>query len=248
LFTLTDVHKKAEEWMDRASIAVRTTTISYDELEELVNVGESLPLNVSDVLEKLRNRLLTAQEWTSRVEEIVPRSDDYLTWLRRYRQALLDSDKNGRLLSLLSEGSRIPVTMECSTLLQIEIDARHWSGKAKPWIPSNLLDNPSAFGSEGGDDDVGGGDADIGELIMDAPQKRGKIDDVEEHLDRASSLRDRLDHILKDEEERPKWMLEGERQLEYMIKLAETWFEKVSVVRMAVFMVTRILRLTTFAL
>lgn len=122
--------------------------------------------------------------------------------------------------------------------MQIEIDARHWSGKAKPWIPSNLLDNPSAFGSEGGDDDVGGGDADISELIMDAPQKRGKIDDVEEHLDRASSLRDRLDHILKDEEERPKWTLEGERQLEYMIKLAETWFEKVSVVRMAVFMVT----------
>ncbi len=49
---ITGVHKKAEEWMDRASIAVRTT-ISFEELESLVSMGENLPLNVSDVLEKL---------------------------------------------------------------------------------------------------------------------------------------------------------------------------------------------------
>ena len=39
LFTLTGVHRRAEEWMDRASVAVRST-ISYDELEDLVETGK----------------------------------------------------------------------------------------------------------------------------------------------------------------------------------------------------------------
>jgi len=200
LFTLTGVHKKAEEWMDRASIAVRTT-ISFEELESLVSIGESLPLNVSDLLEKLQNRLKQAKEWMRRLEEIVPTSEDYLMCLRRFRHALEDSEKNAHLLSLLSEGSRIPVTMECSTLLQIEIDARHWTVKAKLWIPQNL-------GTPG---------------VMSAPQKRGKIDDVEEYLDRASTLRDRL---WFGEEEKSEWVLDGESQLVQMIKMAQSWFKK----------------------
>lgn len=201
LFTLTGVHKKAEEWMDRASIAVRTT-ISFNELESLVSVGESLPLNVSDILEKLQNRLRQARDWIARVEEIVPKSDDYLMWLRRFRHALDDSDKNARLVSLLAEESRIPVTMECSKLLQIEIDARNWSARARPWIPENL-NNPDGAS---------------------APQKRGKIDDIEECLDRASSIRDRL---WFGEKEKSEWVLDGESQLNLMLQMAESWFEKV---------------------
>ena len=203
LLTLTDVHKKAEEWIDRASIAVRTT-ISFDELESLVATGESLPLNVSDVLEKLQKRLKEAKEWMIRVDEIVAKSDDYLMWLRRFRHALEDSDKSAHLLSLLSEGSRIPVTMDCSKLLQIEIDARHWTIKAKPWIPENL-------GTTNGE--------------ICAPQKRGKIDDVEECLDRASSIRDRL---WFGDNEKSEWVLDGEAELTQMMEMAETWFDKVS--------------------
>ena len=201
LFTLTGVHKKAEEWMDRASIAARTT-ISFEELTELVSVGEGLPLNVSDVLEKLQKRFKQAKEWMARLEQIVPNSDDYLLWLRRFRSALEDSDRNAYLLSLLSEGSRIPVTMECSKLLQIEIDARHWTAKAKPWIPENL-DNP-------------------GETS--APQKRGKLDDVKDHLARATALRDRL---WFGEKEKEQWVLEGEPQLAQIIDMANTWLKKV---------------------
>jgi len=52
MLTLTGAHKKAEEWMDRASIAVRTT-ISFQELESLVSTGKELPIDVSDLLEKL---------------------------------------------------------------------------------------------------------------------------------------------------------------------------------------------------
>ena len=58
-----------------------------------------------------------------------------------------------------------------------------------------------------------------------APQKRGKFDDVEEHLDRAATLRDRL---WFGEEKKSEWVLEGESQLTEMIDMAQTWFDKVS--------------------
>lgn len=203
LLTLTGVHKKAEEWMDRASIAARTT-ISLEELETLVSTGESLPLNVSDVLEKLQKRLKQAQEWIMCVSEIVPSSEDNIVWLKRFRNALEDSDSATQLTNILSQGSRIPVDMNCMKLLQIEIDARNWSMKARPWIPENLESS----------DETG------------VPQKRGKIDDVEEHLDRASTLRDRL---WFSDEEKSQWLLDGESELKQMLEMAETWFDKVSI-------------------
>lgn len=203
LLTLTGVHKKAEEWMDRASIAARTT-ISLEELETLVSTGESLPLNVSDVLEKLQKRLKQAQEWIMCVSEIVPSSEDNIVWLKRFRNALEDSDSATQLTNILSKGSRIPVDMNCMKLLQIEIDARNWSMKARPWIPENLESS----------DETG------------VPQKRGKIDDVEEHLDRASTLRDRL---WFSDEEKSQWLLDGESELKQMLEMAETWFDKVSI-------------------
>lgn len=202
LLTLTGVHKKAEEWIERASIAARTT-ISLEELETLVSTGESLPLNVSDVLEKLQKRLKQAQEWIMCVSEIVPSSDDNIVWLKRFRNALEDSDSATQLTNMISQGSRIPVDMNCMKLLQIEIDARNWSMKARPWIPENLESS----------DETG------------VPQKRGKIDDVEEHLDRASTLRDRL---WFSDEEKSQWVLDGESELSRMLEMAETWFDKVS--------------------
>lgn len=200
ILTLTGVHKKAEEWMDRASIAVRTK-ISLKELESLVSTGESLPLNVSDVLEKLKGRLEQAREWISRVEEIVPNNDDNFDWLKRIRNALNDGQKSAHLLSLVSEGSRVPVDMECMKLLQIEIDARHWTLKAKSWIPQNFNNS----------DDKGS-------------YRRGKIDDVGDHLDRASTLRDR---IWFGKKEKADWVLDGESELTQMFEMAELWLEKV---------------------
>ena len=112
MLTLTGVHKKAEEWMDRASIAVRTT-ISFQELESLVSTGKELPIDVSDLLEKLQSRMDQAQEWMDRVNVIVPEHEDKFVWLRRIRSALSDRNKNAELVSLVSEGSRVPVVMDC---------------------------------------------------------------------------------------------------------------------------------------
>jgi len=201
VLTLTGVHKKAEEWMERASIALRTK-MSLTELESLVSTGDNLPLNVSDVLEKLKGRLEQAREWIRRVEEIVPKSDDVFAWLKEVRLALNDGQKSAHLLSLMPEGARIPVHMECMKLLQIEIDARNWTIKAKSWIPDNLNspeeNDKSSF-------------------------KRGKIDDVGDHLERASSLHDRIRFKCKNQDD---WVLDGEDDLTKMYEMAESWLEK----------------------
>ena len=203
MLTLTGVHKKAEEWMDRAAIAVRTT-ISFQELESLVSTGKELPINVDDLLEKLQTRLNQAQEWMDRVNSIVPEHEDKFVWLRRIRNALNDGDRNtnAKLVTLVSDGSRVPVDMDCLKLLQIEIDARNWTMKSMPWIPKNDADDS--------DDRV---------------FRRGKIDDVQEHLDKASLLRDRLWFCA--DEDRSKWVLEGEEELLELMGLAESWFDKV---------------------
>jgi len=187
--------------MERASIALRTK-MSLTELESLVSTGDNLPLNVSDVLEKLKGRLEQAREWIRRVEEIVPKSDDVFAWLKEVRLALNDGQKSAHLLSLMPEGARIPVHMECMKLLQIEIDARNWTIKAKSWIPDNLNspeeNDKSSF-------------------------KRGKIDDVGDHLERASSLHDRIRFKCKNQDD---WVLDGEDDLTKMYEMAESWLEK----------------------
>ena len=202
MLTLTGVHKKAEDWMDRASIAIRTT-ISFDELEALVTTGKELPINVSDLLEKLEARLIQAQEWIDRVGIIVPQNDNNFIWLKRMRSALNDRNDNAQLLSLVSDGTRVPVDMDCLKLLQIEIDARNWSMKCMPWIPSRSDDSDGkSF-------------------------RRGKVDDVQDHLDKAANLRDRL--WFGTDDEKSAWILEGEEELSEIMEQADTWFDKVCI-------------------
>jgi hypothetical protein len=204
MLTLTGVHKKAEEWLDRAAIAVRTS-ISFHELESLVNIGEELPIDVSDLLEKLKTRMNQAQEWMNSVNVIVPEHEDKFVWLKRIRGALNDRNSNAELVNLISDGSRVPVDMDCLKLLQIEVDARNWTQKCMPWIPnkSDVTDEKSF--------------------------RRGKIDDVQEHLDKASNLRDRLWFCT--DEEKSAWVLEGEKELTEIMDMADSWFDKVCVVR-----------------
>lgn len=200
ILTLTGVHKKAEEWIDRASIAVRTT-ISFQELESLVETGKELPIDVSDLLEKLQSRMSQAQEWMDSVNVIVPEHEDKFVWLKRMRGALNNRNDNAKLVSLISEGSRVPVDMDCLKLLQIEIDARNWTQKCMPWIPKSSEDSDEkSF-------------------------RRGKIDDVQEHLDKASNLRDRLWFCT--DEERSAWILDGEEELTEIMDMADAWFDKV---------------------
>lgn len=99
----------------------------------------------------------------------------------------------GMLHELASDGSRIPVEVETVTWLQVELDGRNWSLKTKKMIP--------------GYDD----------------SKKGRLEDLQEHLLKAVALRDRLTNVLS-EEEKKLWSLDGEADLRRLVEDTERWF------------------------
>ena len=194
---LRTFHSQAEGWVDRANVAIRSR-ISLEEIEELICRGEEMQLDLSDYIEKLRARVASGIQWRTDVEEVVPfprtqeRGIDWLKWLREVRTCLHDG-KHGRLHDLASEGSRIPVEVLAVKLLQVELDAKNWTQKARKWIPQT--------------DD----------------SKKGKLEDLREHVEKAQSLRERL--VLPDQE-KEAWVLDGESELCNIVEAADEWNEK----------------------
>jgi hypothetical protein len=197
---LLSFHRMAEGWVDRANVAIRSR-ISLGEIEDLIDRGEEMPLDLSDYVEKLRARVATAVEWKTDLETVVPlpRKPDgnpnWLEWLPRVRRSLNDG-MHGKLHDLASEGSRIPVEVDAVKLLQVELDAKHWTQKAKKWIP-NCSDS-----------------------------RRGKLAEIRDHGDKAHTLRERL---VLPEPEREAWILEGETELQEIVVAADSWYEKVNI-------------------
>lgn len=129
---LMEFHQESESWIDRANIAIRSK-ISMVELDELLVRGHSLPVDVSDLLDKLESRNSAAKDWLDRFHEQVTPQDHVVQSLRCIRQALEDSDRFGSLHELASEGSRLPVQVDAAHWLQVEIEARTWSARARRW-------------------------------------------------------------------------------------------------------------------
>jgi hypothetical protein len=203
---LLSFHRTAESWVDRANIAIRSK-ISLQEIKLLIARGEEMPLDLSEYLDKLRSRECLAEDWLGRFQEVVPRptggaegeSLNMLELMKGMRVQLDDTDARISLHDLVSEGSRIPVEVDCVKLLQVELDARNWMAKAKQWIPST---------NEGTDDNSG---------------KRGRLDDLRDHVEKASALRDKL--ILSSDEKKA-WVLDGETELGSIVDAADEWFSK----------------------
>ena len=195
-------HRATESWVDRASIAVRSK-ISLTEIKSLIQRGEDMPLDLSDYLEKLKSRVAVAEGWLDRLKDVVqsPLAPgghvNELAWLADMRIALLDG-RYGRLHELASEGSRIPVDVEPLKLLQVELDAKNWSAKASKWVPCGN-------GTEG---------------------KKGKLDDIREHVYKAELLRDKL---TLSEVDKKLWSLEGELALKSIVQAADSWLEQVRI-------------------
>jgi hypothetical protein len=191
-------HNTVELWVDRANIAIRSK-ISLTEVKSLINQGKKLPLDLSEYIEKLKSRVVAADEWLQCMYQIVPcptfksGDPDLLKWIREIRVALYEG-KQGALHELASEGSRIPVEVDAVKLLQVELDAKTWSQRARKWIPTSK-DN-----------------------------RKGKLVDVREHVKKASTLRERL--ALPDLQKK-EWILEGEIELTSIVHAADSWFEKV---------------------
>ena len=205
---LLNFNKELESWVERCNIAIRSR-ISLSEVESLIHRAESMPLNLSEFLDKLHARVRLAKSWIAELEDKVPcvyTTDDegnpmvdQIGWMMSMRLALAEDQSKGgncsMLLELCSEGARIPVEITAMKLLQIEIDAKNWMQKAEKWIP----------GSRG--------------------SKRGKIEELREHLAKAVALRDRLPC-----EDKDRWVLDYEAKIESIVTAADSWFEEVCAV------------------
>ena len=206
---LLETHRSVETWIDRASIAIRSR-ISLSEIKALVETGEDMPVDLSDFMEKLRARVSQAEEWIEHFKEVVPcpeplptattvHSDNtLLRWMIQMRDSLVEG-KHSDLHDFASEGSRIPVEVDIVKLLQIELDAKNWTMKARKWIPSLVTDDSAAC-------------------------KRGKLEDLREHLEKASVLREKL---ALPAPVRNEWILEGETEMRTIVQAADDWFENV---------------------
>lgn len=197
-------HRDAESWVDRANIAIRSR-ISLDEIKDLIEKGEEMPLDLTEYLDKLRNRSSLAEDWLDRFKEVVPCPEtahgepiDMLEWMQRMRDELNDGEGRISLHDLVSGGGRIPVEVDCVKLLQVELDARNWMAKARLWIPTSGENDESS-------------------------SKKGRLDDLRDHVVKADALRDKLTLSQKD---KGAWVLDGEAELRSIVDAADDWFEK----------------------
>lgn len=209
-------HQKAEAWVDRASIAIRSR-MSLEEIKSLVQTGkiEIMPLvDLSEYVEKLDSRVVLAEDWLEQFNRILSldgKEDSCsLEKMKLIRTALDDKEQNCLLHDLASEASRIPVDVECMKLLQIELDSRGWSSKTKKWIPLSSVNGDDNCENETG------------------PAKRvGKLEELRDHLAKASVFRDRLISISSlSDEKRSHWILDGESELTVLVEAADNWLEK----------------------
>eukprot|EP00934_Nitzschia_sp_Nitz4_P003000 Nitzschia sp. Nitz4//scaffold59_size112058//52291//59043//NITZ4_004109-RA/size112058-snap-gene-0.34-mRNA-1//1//CDS//3329555123//2990//frame0 len=196
LSELVDFHREMESWVERANVAIRSR-ISLTEINSLVQRGEEMPLDLSEYLDKLRSRVAMADEWLAGLNEVAPlKSEDgsVLSHLAWIAtvRTALNDGKYAELHELASGGSRIPVEIEAVKILQVELDGKNWASKTKKWIPSN------------------------------PDSKKGKLEELREHAEKAESLRERL--VISDED-KLLWKLEGEDELIGIVEAADRWLE-----------------------
>jgi hypothetical protein len=160
---IIECHREAEEWIDRANIAIRSK-ISLDEIKTLIIRGEEMSLDLSEYIDKLKTRVRIADDWLEALDDILPFKYNGCTRLQIWQnlETSLQSGNRSGLHELSSEGNRIPVDIVAVKLLQLALDAKNWTAKALKWIPNN------------------------------ADCKKGKLCDLRDHLDKVSSLRGKL--------------------------------------------------------
>ena len=190
---LLEFQEKAQTWVEKAMVATRTKS-PLSVVKELLHVGRSLPVEVSEYIEKLSSRAEQADMWLEEFESALGAKVSVSLETSMMIRRELEGEKYSMLQALSTEGVRIPVDLELARLLQVEIDAKLWSAKASKWIPDR-----------------------------DKERRPGKYDDVEELLDDAESLRQRLVLV---QSEKDAWVLEGENELRALINAADSWYDK----------------------
>ena len=210
LSVLSKVHKNAEEWVDRANVALRSK-ISLHELESLVETGKKLPLGLTGTLEKLTSRFKQASEWIDSLRLEIPcplesmnaigsniDADHLAQWLSKMLESIQNDNEVFEIaIDLSVQGSRLHVEINILHLLQTAIDSRNWSMKAKKWVPS-------------------GGDQ----------YKRGKIEDLRDHLEASNAIIQKANALTDGKSE---WSLDFEEEISSIVQKSDDWHEKVSI-------------------
>jgi len=195
-YDFLDFHREAEAWIDRANIAIRSK-ISLEEIHDLCRAQQEMHLDFSDLVDKLKMRAKSGQDWLEQFAEVVSvGADSPLECMSAIREVLQEGG-HSQLHELASEGNRIPVEVDVVKLLQVELDAKSWTAQVTKCLP-----------------------ADDGE----SGRKKAKLEELEELVEKADALRDRLSHLPP--KVRAKWVLDGEKELRSIVKASEVWFEK----------------------
>lgn len=208
ILLLQNEHTKINCWIDNATRAHRYR-IAMEDLQQVIIDGESLPVDVSDQLNRLRDKLSGANDWINQFESIVAcpmmekiKSDgteefipDTLKWLEHIRLCLNDTENKEsykRLLNLAVDGSRIPVDMEALRFLNLEMQVRNWSNEAK--------------------------------RLLSFTGRKAKIHELHEHEKKAKPILSKAPK--EDGSSQTKWFLPHEEELRKTITLADEWLDK----------------------
>lgn len=155
-------HQKASDWVDRANIAIRSR-ISLDEIRDLIQTGNSLPLDLSEYLEKLESRVEMSDRWLHDFAEALDIDGyDKAAIINKLRSELAGDGNYAYLQELATDGGSIPVEVDSINILQVELDAHTWTAKAKKWLPD----------SDGA--------------------KCGRLEELHDHVSKGAALRERL--------------------------------------------------------
>lgn len=188
-----------QSWLDRTNIAIRSR-MSLVEVRALLTQGAGFPLDLVEYVSKLKSRVSSAEDWIERLEDLVPcpktaLGESDMLEWSKGMRSALYEGRQGLLQDLVSDGSRIPVEVEALKVLQVEIDAKNWTSKAQKWLPIHE-DN-----------------------------KKGKLTDLKDHIERAHNLRERLTFA---SDQKLSWELKGEAELKAIVDAADSWLDQVS--------------------
>mmetsp|Transcript_43531 Transcript_43531/g.49071 ORF Transcript_43531/g.49071 Transcript_43531/m.49071 type:complete len:1967 (-) Transcript_43531:117-6017(-) len=166
-----EIFRFAEEWIDRANIAIRSK-ISLDEIKALIQRGQEMPIDLSEYIDKLKKRVRIANNWLGALRNIISLKSEMCEKLQIWEnlQKSLQNKNHSGLHELSSEGNRIPVDLVAVKLLQLALDAKNWTLKAQKWIPKNI------------------------------DSRKGKLCDLREHKEKLSFLRSKLPLLEIDKE------------------------------------------------
>jgi hypothetical protein len=214
-----DKRPKTPKWIATAVRDVQRLQIHFPELSDLLNVNAQAVEWVERANIAIRSRLsldevqhllttpladvLQVDDLKEKLQSRVDAANEWLeqvaavvpfTTLDKWMEAVrnkLEAGLGSELHELACQGGRLPVQVPSVQLLQVELEARTWKQKAIKWIPD------------------------------DASSRRGKLEDIKEHVEKARALRERL--VLPSE--RKAWVLPGEDTLKCLVDQAQAWLD-----------------------